>query len=138
MNKSEHFSFYILMFTWTKWTLSPPCIWKKKLKFLLDICICRADGCLAGTPSTRDSPRSNLYFRFLFPLCWEAISSAPSPRYWCSASKVTRCRRIITIWTTRKYASGYFSNAILKALNGSFITLVSSTALAFTVLYGCD
>ena len=35
------------------------------------------------------SKNSWLYFKFLSPRCLEAISSAPSPRYWCRASNVT-------------------------------------------------
>jgi hypothetical protein len=30
----------------------------------------------------------------LLPRCLEAMSSDPRPRYWCSASKVTRCSLI--------------------------------------------
>ncbi len=35
--------------------------------------------------------RSCLPLIFLLPRCFAAMSSDPRPRYWCSASRVTRC-----------------------------------------------
>ena len=75
------------------------------------------------------------YILWFPPLAVWVSNSAPRPRYWCKASKVTLCNRIMTTWTTLAKSSGYFSKQSLKAVKEILMILVSSVALAETVLY---
>ena len=50
-----------------------------------------------------------LSLMFLLPRCLAAISSEPRPRYWCSASRVTRCSLQSDNRTRHTQSTGIFN-----------------------------
>ena len=82
--------------------------------------------------------RSGIYCCMYLPSSGKPLtcltSSEVSPRYWCSATKMTRWTRAMTSCTTRIIASGDRSKTSRNASEGSRTITESATARQHTVL----